>query len=130
MCNKYAQQSKVQKYKNAELVSQINHLEVEKNDINPRCLKCANTCLNVCNMFNDNSCDNFRERYSLNKLNEQLKIQNVDLRRLCKDNGLKYKYMMDMLNGKIHMKFKYYACLEDRLCEDEFDEYITRFDEV
>lgn len=130
MCNKYAQQSKVSEYEKVDLVNKINYLKVEKDDINPRCLKCANTCLNVCNMFDIEYCSNYRERYSLIELSKQLKVQNVDLRRLCKDNGLKYRYMIDMLKGKVHMKFKYYACLEDRLCEDEFEKYTERFDEV
>ena len=130
MCNKYQEFSQVtsQPEEVKSIVNQINNIDFDFTGkiINENCLKCANSCPDVTYRFIEN-CPYYAERYSLNVLNKQLSMQNVNLRRLCKDNGLKYHYMKQMLNGKLHMKFKYYVTLKERLEEiEESAEYIER----
>ena len=86
------------------------------------CLCCENDCKSKTYM---EECQNYVEAISLNDINEMIKDQNTNIRRLCKENNLKYHIMTDMLKGKRVMKFKYRYFLEQILLEkEEFIPYL------
>lgn len=91
------------------------------------CLSCKNGCISFEFVLNG-KCEHYVQRMSLNELNEEIRVQNINIRRLCKDYGLKYGVMQDMLKNKIALSFKYYHILEMRIMENsEYDTYIERF---
>ena len=81
------------------------------------CSKCM-TCIHDCKVHEDiKTCVNHVEMISLDEINEMVREQNVNIRRFCKDNDLKYYILMDMLKGKKNFKYKYYYLVIDRLKE-------------
>lgn len=128
MSNKYEEFSKAKEKDTFDLVDRCNDINFDfRGKVkNGQCLMCANSCKDV--EFNlTGECKNFTHRMSLNDIKEEIQIQQINVRRLCKNKKLKYGKMVDMLNGKIHLSFKYYKYLEERILEkDEFLEYIGK----
>lgn len=53
------------------------------------------------------SCDNFEQGLLPHEYWELLKEHNINIKRMCNDNGLKRNYLYEMLNGKTRFKYKY-----------------------
>lgn len=114
----------------------LNPLAEKSNNINTdyrgkikniQCISCAMGCVDFEFTLNG-SCQHYKHRMSLNEINEEIRIQNINIRRLCKEFGLKYNIMQDMLKNKLALSFKYYHILEMRIMEDaEYNTYIERF---
>lgn len=93
------------------------------------CSSCCNDCKG---MIKDDTCDciNYVRAIETNDLIDKLKYYNVDLDRFCKDYNLKKEFLMEMLKGRMFVKYKYYICLMHRLrFFDEFEKYKSRFDD-
>jgi hypothetical protein len=107
-------------------VSLANSLDVDyrgkTKDV--KCLTCKNGCQSFEFIINGN-CENYKERITLNEINREIRIQNINIRKLCKDNNLKYYIMVDMLKNKIVLSYKYYIALENRIFEKE--EYLKYY---
>lgn len=88
------------------------------------CLSCINDCKRVSNI---KECENFSLGTTLSEFKDEIRNQNVNLKRLCKENGLKYWVLMQMLNGKREFTYKYRMILEGRLTEKE--EYLPYLEE-
>lgn len=74
-------------------------------------------------------CDNFKQGYTRKEYAAMIREQNVDLKKLCDKKRLSYNFMMKMLEGRIHFKFKYRAALNSRLFEkEEYLPYIDKFE--
>ena len=94
------------------------------------CSSCCNDCKGI---IRDDTCDciNYVRAIETNDLIDKLKYYNVDLDRFCKDYNLKKEFLMEMLKGRMYLKYKYYICLCKRLHIegfDEFDKYKSFFD--
>ena len=127
MCNKYKEFSKVDLYEKKELVDKCNAINFDFTGKikHEQCLRCRESCKDI--EFNlTGECNNFTERMSLKEINKEIRRLNINVKRECKKNNLKYGKMKDMLLGKRHMKFSYYKALEDRIMEKE--EYIKYYD--
>lgn len=75
-------------------------------------------------------CVNFEEAMTLDEIHEIIKEENIDLRVLCEQYGLKYKIMRQMIKGNMMFDFRYYTCLLARAFEvEEFEKYVDRFNE-
>ena len=95
---------------------------------NIQCLSCQYSCKDVEFTLNG-GCKNYKHRMSLSEINEEIKIQSINIRRLCKEYGLKYNIMQDMLKNKLALSFKYYHIIEMRIMEkNEYDIYVERFE--
>ena len=74
-------------------------------------------------------CDNFVKGYTRKEYLQMCNEDNVDLKKLCTKKRLSYNFMMKMLNGVMHLKYKYRMALNDRLGErEEYLPYIDKFD--
>lgn len=121
--NKYKDKSKVNEYEKYDLVEKCNAIDFGFTGKvkHIQCLKCRNACPDL--EFNlTGACIHYKERMSLREINEQIRKQNINVKRLCSEFNLKYFKMKDMLNNKMIMKFKYYKPLEKRICEKMDDE--------
>lgn len=92
-----------------------------------QCLSCKHGCISFEFILNG-ECNNYEHRISLKEIKDEIREQNINIRKLCKDNNLKYWVMMDMLRNKLALSFRYYSALEDRIFEK--DEYIKYHREV
>ena len=90
------------------------------------------TCINDCKLKkNIKECINFKKGFSTFEYWELIKDQNINLRKLCDKKGLKLNMMLDMLNDKKHLTYKYRYFLDDRIFEkEEYLKYIEKFSEV
>lgn len=87
------------------------------------CFSCKHDCKRKINI---NECVNYARAIDLHEYNQMIKNQNTNIRRLCKENNLKYHIMLSMLKGKQVFKYKYREILERRLFEKE--EYLPYID--
>lgn len=88
------------------------------------CLSCRHDCKRKSNI---NECVNYTKAITLDEYKEMIREQNTNIRRLCKDKNLKYYIMLDILKGKMPMKFKYAAILDEHLFEkNEFLPYVDK----
>lgn len=95
---------------------------------NAQCSMCIFGCKNE--IPNDIPCKNLTLGMTVEEINHELKEQNVNLRRLANQYYLKYPKLIEMLNGKLEMHYKYRVALMNRLKENsEFDEYYARFED-
>lgn len=78
------------------------------------CLDCENDCKRKSNVT---ECINYNKGYTIDEYNEMIREQNVNIRRLCKENNLKLYIMLDMLKGQKIFKYKYRKILESRILE-------------
>ena len=93
------------------------------------CLSCRMGCIDLEFNLNNGVCEHYSHRLSLDELKSELQKQNVNLRKLCKDNNLKYGIMKDMLRNRLALSYKYYLILEMRIMEkSEYDIYVERFE--
>lgn len=116
--NKYKDKSKVNEYEKHDLVEKCNAIDFSFTGKvkHIQCLTCANACSDL--EYNlTGTCNNYKKRMSLREIKEEIKNQNINVRKLCKKNNLKYFKMLDMLKNKMIMKFKYYKALENRILE-------------
>ena len=96
-----------------------------------KCNGCCAICVNDCKEQGKQRCVNFRKSVSNRDYWKQIRQQNVNLKKICKKNSLKYGKMLDMLNGKIDFKYKYHVALENRLYEKElYIPYLEGFIDV
>lgn len=93
---------------------------------NNRCSSCIYGCKNE--VPESKNCVNYEQGLSLEELNDEIRNQNVNLKRLCKSHYLQYGKMKDMLSGKMDMHFKYRYFLMKRLEEKTI--YIDYLSEV
>jgi len=92
-----------------------------------QCLSCKNGCIDLEFEMNNGTCVNYVNRMSLNEIKREIRVQNINLRKLCKDYNLKYSMLKEMLNNKLALSYKYYCVLEMRINEkDEYVEYLER----
>jgi len=91
----------------------------------------CDTCLYDCVlMCEDNKCQNYVLAPTTEEYWEIIHELNTNLRRICKDNNLNFKVMMDMLSNKQRFIYKYHRVLIDNLYESEENQkYIVRFDD-
>lgn len=80
------------------------------------CLSCEFDCKR---RTNTNECVNYSKAIDLDEYREIIRELNVNIRRLCKENNLKYHIMLAMLKGKQVFKFKYRKILESHIYEKE-----------
>ena len=98
-----------------------------KNNYCNLCMSCAFDCKRSRDI---NECENYSEMISIKELNKMIREQNVNLKRLCKSNNLKYYMMINYLKCKFPMKYKYYKILFDRLHErEEYEQYLESYSE-
>ncbi len=88
------------------------------------CISCKHDCKRKINI---NECVNYTKAITLDEYRKMIREQNANIRRLCKENNLKYYIMSKMLKGKTPMKFKYATILDEHLFEKE--EYLPYIDE-
>lgn len=124
--NKYKDKSRVNEYEKHDLVEKCNAIDFDFTGKvkHIQCLTCRNACPDL--EFNlTGTCNDYKKRMSLKEINRAIKKHGINIKRLCKENNLKYFKMKDMLKNKMIMKFKYYKPLEERICEkiDEEKEY-------
>lgn len=125
MCNKYAKYSKVSEYEKYDEVQRLQMISEQK-VVNMQCLSCCNSCNNFLN--NDGKCEHYKQRMSLEVLNDEIKIQNINLKKLCKNNSLDYSFLIKGLKGKKQLPFRYYKILENRITE--IPEYIPYLEDM
>lgn len=83
------------------------------------CDKCF-ACINDCKETEPiQVCENFIKGYTRKEYLQMCNEDNVDLKRLCSKNNLSYNFMMKMLNGAMHLKYKYRIVLNNRLGESD-----------
>lgn len=78
------------------------------------CMSCKNDCKRIAKI---KECENYVKAMTLSEYNKEIRVQNINIKRLCKEHGLKYYMMKKMLNGKELFKYKYRKILEDRIFE-------------
>lgn len=92
------------------------------------CLSCRMGCIDLEFSLNNGVCEHYSHRLSLDEINKEIRWQNIDVKRICKENNLKYGIMKDMLRNRIAISYKYYLILEMRIMEKrEYDIYVERF---
>lgn len=94
---------------------------------NAQCAICIYGCKDMTKA--DIPCENLTLGLTLEEILEEIKNQNVNLRRLAKQYYLKYPKLMDMLHGKMDMHYKYRVAIMNRLQENpEYEKYYERFE--
>lgn len=92
-----------------------------------QCLSCKHGCPDFEFVLTGN-CTHYEHRMSLKEINEEIRFQGINLRKLCKNYNLKYYIMQDMLKNKLVLSFKYYHILELAINENlEYNKYVERF---
>jgi len=93
------------------------------------CDKCY-ACVNDCKQKEPiEYCEHFVKGYTRKEYLKMLSEDNVDLKRLCTKNKISYNYMLRMLEGKIHLSYKYRTILNSRLGEvEEYLPYVDKFE--
>lgn len=91
------------------------------------CLTCKHGCMDFEYILNG-KCTHYSKRMTLREINREIRVQNINLQKLCKTHNLKYGKMKDMLNNKLALSYKYYIALENRIFEVElYNEYVDKF---
>jgi len=94
---------------------------------NNKCLTCKHGCIDFEYILNGH-CEHYSKRMTLNEIVREIKVQNINLRKLCADNGLKFGKMKEMLSNKLALSYRYYFALEKRILEvEEYVKYMERF---
>jgi len=92
-----------------------------------QCLSCAMGCVDF-EFTLIGSCTHYKHRMSLKEINDEIRFQGINLRKLCKNYNLKFYIMQDMLKNKLVLSFKYYHILELTINENmEYNKYVERF---
>jgi hypothetical protein len=90
------------------------------------CYACIHDCKEIEPIT---KCENFIKGYTRQQYSAMIREDNVDVKRLCDKKRLSYNYMMRMLNGKMHLKYKYRLALNSRLGEvEEYLPYVDKFE--
>lgn len=94
--------------------------------LSPTCYLCQFDCKSSEDM---SKCINFKKGYTADEYSKFISDGNINLKKICNKNKLKLNYMYDMLNNKIHLKFKYRVALDSAIFEkSEYSEYIKKFE--
>lgn len=81
----------------------------------------CDTCIHNCKK-NLDLCANYEPVVSeeeLEDLNYEIKRLNCNIKKFCRDNGLKYKYLLKMLKGKMNMSYKVLYLLNNNLLNEK-----------
>lgn len=115
MSRKKEERVKVANDINTDYTNKVKHIQ---------CLTCRMGCVDF-EFALTGKCIHYEKRLSLREIDIEIKIQNINIKRLCVENNLKYHIMKDMLNNKLALSYKYYYVLEKRIMEKEiYLEYI------
>lgn len=91
-----------------------------------KCYSCQFDCVQVQPI---EFCENYKKGYTRKEYIEFIHEQNIDLKKLCDKNNLSYNIMLKMLDGRIHMIYKYRVVLNSRIFEkEEYLPYVAKFE--
>jgi hypothetical protein len=118
------------KEENVIIVDKANSLNTDYREktTDIQCLTCKYGCISFEFLLNGR-CNNYSKRMSLRVIWDEIRGQNIHLRKLCNKNGLSYNTMMKMLNNKLALSYRYYFALEQRIMEkNEYIRLLEDFD--
>jgi len=87
----------------------------------------CDNCIHNCGQFKK-ECLSFERKVTedeLKEINYEIRHQNVNLHKFCRDNNMSYKYFTKALKNKMDMTYKQLFLINNRLNEkDEWVPYI------
>lgn len=115
--------------------SKIKEIEKDKlfklyNNLPYICMSCCYNanCTEINKKTDTDDCNNYERAIELNELIKMLNKLNVNLDSFCKKYNLKKEFLIQMLKGKMLIKYRYYIAILHRVhIIDEFSEYENRF---
>lgn len=118
------------KEENVVIVGKANSLNTDYRDktTDIQCLTCKYGCISFEFLLNG-KCNNYSKRMSLRVILDEIREQNINVKKMCTKHGLSYNTMMQMLNNKLALSYKYYFVLEQRIMEkNEYIRFLEDFD--
>lgn len=89
------------------------------------CYECKYSCKETAII---EECINYSKGYTRFEYLDFIKEQNINVKKLCTRNGLSYNIMMNMLNGRTLLNYKYTYYLDSAIFEKtEYLKDIERF---
>lgn len=94
-------------------IQQVNNTSLNQlySNMNQQCVNCINDCKDE---YREN-CPNIVTGLNITEIRRLVRDQRINIPKLCEKYNLKSKYMNDMLEGKILLKYKYRYYLEKEL---------------
>jgi hypothetical protein len=83
------------------------------------CESCENDCLQL---ETNGKCEYFKLGFTMQEYWQMIREENMNIRKFCDKNRISMNHLLDMLNDKMPMCYKYRTLLNERLAEKE--EYV------